>query len=74
VQCNTQGLDAGLREHPVVTFDKISTPDMVHIDTIVAVVGRIHVDNNNNKWVIVNRSRDNACMQFVDEEGNIEYD
>jgi hypothetical protein len=74
--CNTRGLDAALRENPVVTFDSAqmvrTSPDIIHINTIVAVVGRIHMGGN--KWAIVDRSRSGACTQFVDEEGNIEFD
>jgi hypothetical protein len=74
--CNTRGLDAALPENPVVTFDSAqmahTSPDIVHIDTIVAMVGRIHMGGNN--WAIVDRSRGGARTQFVDEDGNIEFD
>jgi hypothetical protein len=49
-----------------------TSPDIIHIDTIVAVVGRIHMGGNN--WAVVDRSRGGARTQFVDEDGNIEFD
>jgi hypothetical protein len=44
---------------------------MIHTNTIVAVVGRIQMGNT---WAIVDRSWGNARTQFVDDEGNIEFE
>ncbi|KAG9073868.1 hypothetical protein FRC06_011098, partial [Ceratobasidium sp. 370] len=45
LECPTGGLDAALPENPRVTYRQAhmarSTPTIVHIDTIYAVVGRI---------------------------------
>jgi hypothetical protein len=70
-ECNTGGLDAALPETPLVTYNRLSSPDMVHIDTVNAVVGRIQTVNRT--WAIIDRSRSGARTQFVDEEGN-EFD
>ncbi|KAG9076255.1 hypothetical protein FS749_011990 [Ceratobasidium sp. UAMH 11750] len=74
--CETDGLDAALPENPVVTFDMRESmrgsPIIIHIDTIVAVVGIIHLDGP--RWAIVDRSRGCMRAQFVDEDGNAEYD
>jgi hypothetical protein len=43
----------------------------VHIETIIAVVGRIRVGNG---WAIVDRSRGSVRPTFVDEEGNEEFE
>ncbi|CAE6472142.1 unnamed protein product [Rhizoctonia solani] len=71
--CNTRGLDATNPKTPVVTYTDrdVSTPDIIHANTLVAVVGRVKM---NNKWAIVDRSRGNARTQFVDDEGNVEFD
>ncbi|KAG9089977.1 hypothetical protein FS749_000913 [Ceratobasidium sp. UAMH 11750] len=74
--CNTGGLDAALPQNPVVTFDgaqmERASPDIILARTIFAVVGRVRVGANT--WAIVDRSRDCARPQFVDEEGNVEFD
>ncbi|KAG9079645.1 hypothetical protein FRC06_007605, partial [Ceratobasidium sp. 370] len=69
-ECKTNGLDAALPENPVVTYTQMSSPDIIHVRTIVAVVGRVQMGNS---WAIVDRSRDSARTQFVNEEGDEEY-
>lgn len=70
-ECNTNGLDAALPAHPVVTYTRLSTPDIVHASTMVAAVGRVKVGNG---WAIIDKSRDAARPRFVDEEGGDDYD
>ncbi|KAG8729570.1 hypothetical protein FRC10_003791 [Ceratobasidium sp. 414] len=70
-ECNTDGSDATLPENPVVTYNRLANPELIHVDTAVAVVGRIQMGN---KWAIVDRSRGNIHTQFVDEEGNDDYE
>ncbi|KAB5593712.1 Dynein heavy chain, cytoplasmic [Ceratobasidium theobromae] len=71
--CETRGQDAASRESPVVTYTERGTrsPDIIHANTIIAVVGRIRMGTT---WAIVDRSRGNARTQFVDDDGNIEFD
>jgi hypothetical protein len=71
--CNgTNGLDAALPENPLVTFRSLSTPDIIHIETVTAVVGRmpieVNMDGRRNTWAIIDRSRSGARTQFVDDE------
>ncbi|CAE6431615.1 unnamed protein product, partial [Rhizoctonia solani] len=70
-ECNTGGLDATDPLNRVVKYSQLNTPDIIHIDTINAVVGRMKVDNRN--WAIIDRSASGARTQFVDEAGN-EFD
>ncbi|KAG9083533.1 hypothetical protein FS749_005958 [Ceratobasidium sp. UAMH 11750] len=74
--CETGSLDATLPEHPVVKFNMTESMQgssiIIHIDTIVATVGRVHLDSP--WWAIVDRSRGCMCAQFVDEDGNVEHD
>jgi hypothetical protein len=70
-ECKTDGRDAAMPQSPVVTYTQMSTPDIVHVSTIVAVVGRIQMGNT---WAIIDRSRHNVRTSFVDDEGNDEYD
>jgi hypothetical protein len=70
-ECKTNGRDAALPENPFVTYTQLSTPDIVHADTIVAVVGRVRTGN---AWAIVDRSRHSARTRFVDDEGNDDYE
>ncbi|KAG8743020.1 hypothetical protein FRC10_000530 [Ceratobasidium sp. 414] len=67
-ECNTSGLDAALPDSPIVTYNRLATLDIIHIDTVIAIVGRIQLAHN--KWAIVDWSRNGARTQFVDEEGN----
>jgi hypothetical protein len=71
--CNTRGLDAASPANPVVTYTErdVGSPDIIHVNTIVAVVGRIQMGNT---WAIVDRSRDNVRTQFVDDDGNTEFE
>jgi hypothetical protein len=71
--CNTCGLDAALPANPVVMYTEcdVRSPDIIHVNTIVAVVGRIQMGNT---WAIVDRSQDNMCMQFVDDDRNTEFE
>ncbi|CEL54837.1 hypothetical protein RSOLAG1IB_11782 [Rhizoctonia solani AG-1 IB] len=66
-ECQTGGLDATLRENPLVTYSRMSTPEMIHIESINAVVGRISIGDK--KWAIVDRSQNGARTQFVEESG-----
>ncbi|CAE7062528.1 unnamed protein product [Rhizoctonia solani] len=70
-ECNTGGLDATKRANRVVKYTQLSTPDIIHIDTINAVIGRMKSDNRN--WAILDRSASGARTQFIDEAGN-EFD
>ncbi|KAG8779285.1 hypothetical protein FRC12_024465 [Ceratobasidium sp. 428] len=67
--CNTRTLDAALPENPRVTF-KMSqlrgNPEMIHIETIISAVGRVHVGGD--EWAIIDRSRENMRTQFVDPD------
>jgi hypothetical protein len=71
--CDTDGLDAASPAHPVVTYTQqdVGSPIIIHVNTIVAVVGRIQMGNT---WAIVDRSRDNVRTQFMDDEGNTEFE
>jgi hypothetical protein len=62
----TDGLDASLPENPLVTYQGLSTPDIFHLNTIDAVVGRIEVSNN--RWAIIDCSRNGARTQFVNDD------
>ncbi|CUA77976.1 hypothetical protein RSOLAG22IIIB_12956 [Rhizoctonia solani] len=68
-ECITGGLDATLRENPLVTYTRMKTPDIIHMESINAVVGR--VDIGNRTWAIIDRSRHGARTQFVDENGEM---
>lgn len=74
--CETNGLDAALPENPLVTFDIADmsrrSPIVININTIIAVVGRIHLQGN--EWAIVDRSRDCARPQFTDDDGDIQFE
>jgi hypothetical protein len=67
-ECNTGGRDASRPDHPIVTYNRLSTPDVIHLETVNAVIGRIAVSDR--MWAIVDRSRNGARTQFVDGEGN----
>ncbi|KAG8752536.1 hypothetical protein FRC12_011905, partial [Ceratobasidium sp. 428] len=62
-QCNTDGSDAVRPETPVVTYDQLGPVNLIHVYTIISVVGRIRLGE---KWGIVDRSRDNIRPQFDD--------
>ncbi|KAG8735380.1 hypothetical protein FRC10_010677 [Ceratobasidium sp. 414] len=64
--CETGGLDAALPENPLVMYCKLTSPYIIHIDTIEAVIGRIKVDHNT--WAIIDWSWSGARTQFVDED------
>ncbi|KAG8707529.1 hypothetical protein FRC08_000442 [Ceratobasidium sp. 394] len=64
----TNGRDASLPRNPIVKYNRLSTPDIHHINTIDAAVGRIKV--NNTEWAIIDRSRNGARTQFVNEDGD----
>ncbi|KAG9074820.1 hypothetical protein FRC06_010440 [Ceratobasidium sp. 370] len=70
-ECKTNGRDAALPENPLVSYTQLSTPDIIHANTIIGVVGRVKLGN---AWAIVDRGRHSARTQFVDDEGNEEYD
>ncbi|CAE7227515.1 unnamed protein product, partial [Rhizoctonia solani] len=67
-ECMTGGLDATLRENPLVTYTRMRTPEIIHIESINAVIGRAHIGNC---WSIIDRSRNGARTQFVDENGDL---
>ncbi|KAG8703712.1 hypothetical protein FRC09_003998 [Ceratobasidium sp. 395] len=62
----TRGLDAALAENPLVKYRTLSTPDIFHLKTIDAVVGRIRV--RENEWAIIDCSRNGARTQFVNND------
>ena len=62
----TGGVDAALAENPLVTYRALTTPDIFHLKTIDAVVGRIKVPGN--RWAIIDCSRNGACTQFVNDD------
>ncbi|KAL5639602.1 hypothetical protein ACGC1H_006272 [Rhizoctonia solani] len=68
-ECKTGGLDATDPRNRVVRYSELQTPDIIHIDTINAVVGRIKLDNRS--WAIIDRSANGARTQFIDEAGNV---
>ncbi|KAG8726717.1 hypothetical protein FRC10_006836 [Ceratobasidium sp. 414] len=70
-ECNTGGVDAAQPHSPVVTYTRLSTPDIIHINTIEHVIGRVRIDGR--KWAIIDRSRNGARTQFIDDDGN-EFD
>ncbi|KAF8691635.1 Transposase family tnp2, partial [Rhizoctonia solani] len=70
-ECQTSGLDATLRGSPLVTYCRMSTPEIIHIESINAAVGRVNLGNNT--WAIVDRSRNGARTQFV-EENSADFD
>ncbi|QRW12243.1 Transposase family Tnp2 protein [Ceratobasidium sp. AG-Ba] len=59
-------LDAALPENPKVTFRTLSTPDIFHLMTIDAVIGRIQVDGGS--WAIIDCSRNGARTQFTNDD------
>ncbi|QRW11694.1 Transposase family Tnp2 protein [Ceratobasidium sp. AG-Ba] len=63
-ECNTNGSDAVNPATPVVTYTELGPINLVHIDTIISVVGRIQLGQT---WAIVDRSRDNVHPQFDDD-------
>ncbi|CAE6476283.1 unnamed protein product [Rhizoctonia solani] len=48
----------------------MSTPDIIHLDSITYVVGRVKIAHNT--WAIVDRSTSGARTQFVDANGEVE--
>ncbi|KAF8749010.1 hypothetical protein RHS01_10413 [Rhizoctonia solani] len=69
-ECETGGLDAAQRGTPLVKYNRVLTPVIVHLETINAVIGRVSLGSN--AWAIVDRSRDGARTQFLDDDGNID--
>ena len=72
-ECETGGLDAADPRNRVVVYSEMRTPDIIHINTISAVVGRMSLDDADRRWAIIDRSASGARTQFVDEAGN-EFD
>jgi hypothetical protein len=70
-ECKTDGHDAAMPQSPVVTYTQMSTLDIVHVSTIVTIVGRIQMGNT---WAIIDQSRHNVHTSFVNKEGNNKYD
>ncbi|QRW02701.1 Transposase family tnp2 [Ceratobasidium sp. AG-Ba] len=69
--CKTNGRDAALAENPSVTYTEITTPDIIHINTITHVVGRVQTDART--WAIIDRSWNGMRTQFVDGNGDVEH-
>jgi hypothetical protein len=67
-ECNTGGRDTSKPNHPIVTYNRLSSPDIIHLETVNAVIGRVAVSDW--VWAIVDRSRNGVRTQFVDDEGN----
>ncbi|QRW11276.1 hypothetical protein RhiLY_10275 [Ceratobasidium sp. AG-Ba] len=59
-------LDAALPENPKVTYRTLSTPDIFHLMTIDAVIGRIQVAGG--EWAIIDCSRNGARTQFTNDD------
>ncbi|QRV77877.1 Transposase family Tnp2 protein [Ceratobasidium sp. AG-Ba] len=65
--CKDTGFrDAALPENPKVTYRTLSTPDIFHLTTIDAVVGRIQVGAG--EWAIIDCSRNGARTQFTNDD------
>ncbi|KAG8699638.1 hypothetical protein FRC08_005182, partial [Ceratobasidium sp. 394] len=62
----TKSLDAALPENPLVTYSGLSTPDIFHITTVDAVIGRLQT--RDGTWAIIDRSRNGARTQFIDDD------
>ncbi|KAG8689710.1 hypothetical protein FRC09_012286 [Ceratobasidium sp. 395] len=71
-ECNTQGLDAAKPEHGVVEYTTLSMPDVINAMTASACVGRVEVKDRT--WAIIDRSSTTARTQFLDPEGEVEFD
>ncbi|CAE6497313.1 unnamed protein product [Rhizoctonia solani] len=71
-ECVTGGIDASRRGTPLVTYNQELDPSIIHLKTIVAVIGRVHLGGK--EWAIVDRSRDGARTQFLDGDGNVDHD
>jgi hypothetical protein len=69
-ECQTGGLDAALPENPLVVYKRTLTPDIIHLDAITYVVGRVEIARNT--WAIIDRSTNGARTQFVDPDGEPE--
>ncbi|CEL55918.1 hypothetical protein RSOLAG1IB_01930 [Rhizoctonia solani AG-1 IB] len=70
-ECNTDGTDAADPRVRLVKYTQLSTPDIIPVNVISAVIGRVKL--NEQEWAIVDRSSSGARTQFVDDEGNEEY-
>ncbi|CUA71179.1 hypothetical protein RSOLAG22IIIB_09405 [Rhizoctonia solani] len=68
--CQTDGLDAALPENPLVIYQRIRSPEIIHLDAITYVVGRVEIAHNT--WAIIDRSTNGARTQFVDPNGEPE--
>ncbi|KAG9077980.1 hypothetical protein FS749_010093 [Ceratobasidium sp. UAMH 11750] len=71
-ECNTRGLDATDPRTPLVTYNRLDTPEIIHLGTVHAAVGRIKVGGRNT-WAIIDRTK-GAQTQFNNEEGNPDLD
>lgn len=69
-ECQTDGLDAALPQNPLVIYRRTRTPDIIHLDAITYVVGRVEIVHNT--WAIIDRSTNGARTQFVDPHGEPE--
>ncbi|KAG9082090.1 hypothetical protein FRC07_014308, partial [Ceratobasidium sp. 392] len=65
--CNTEGLDASKPEHPIVTYNRLETPELIHLGVVQAAVGRIRAGGRAT-WGIIDRTR-GARTQFNDDAG-----
>ncbi|KAG9078211.1 hypothetical protein FRC06_008488, partial [Ceratobasidium sp. 370] len=71
-ECNTRGADTALPGSPIVKYTTLNTPDIIHLETVTAVVGRVPVDHRT--WAIIDRSRSGACTRFVEDDDNDDLD
>ncbi|KAG9091074.1 hypothetical protein FS749_000100 [Ceratobasidium sp. UAMH 11750] len=71
-ECNTDGLDATLPENPIVTYNRLDTPEIIHLGAVQAAVGRVKVGGRRT-WAIVDQSQ-GARTVFNDEDGNPDPD
>ncbi|KAJ1306455.1 hypothetical protein OPQ81_007458 [Rhizoctonia solani] len=69
-ECKTQGLDATDARNRVVKYSDMHTPDIIHLNTISAVVGRMSLDDRGKTYAIIDRSTSGARTQFVDATGD----
>ena len=67
-ECVTRGIDAALPESAVVKYSRMLSSEIISIGAVIAAIGRVPV--NHNTWAIVDRGRNSARANFVDEEGN----
>jgi hypothetical protein len=70
-ECNTDSTDTADPHVHLVKYTGLSSPDIIPVNAISAVIGRVRYDSH--YWAIIDRSSSGARTQFVDDEGNKEY-